>query len=97
MIAKLGDFGLAKLNNKVTSYSHLTKNQGTRIYMAPEVFKLADKHSAENVEHSLFAFPMKADVFSFAVVCSEILTGMVPYKNVTFSTNKLRELLTNED
>ena len=97
VIAKLGDFGLAKVKNEVTSYSHLTKNQGTRSHMAPEVFKLADKHPAENVEHSLFAFPMKADVFSFAVVCSEILTGMDPYQNVTFSINKLHELLINED
>jgi serine/threonine protein kinase len=89
VVAKLADFGLAKLKNEVTNYSHLTKNQGTRRWMAPEVFK-AD---ADNDERLLVAYPQKTDVYSFGIVCSEILTGKVPFQNVRLS--ELYELLTD--
>ncbi|KAG0561488.1 hypothetical protein KC19_9G068200 [Ceratodon purpureus] len=92
-VAKLADFGLAKLKNEVTNYSHMTKNQGTRTYMAPEVFR-ADE---DDHEHSLFAFPRKADVWSFGIVCSEILTGKAPFQNVNFKMGDLYKLLTDLD
>lgn len=81
VFAKVADFGLAKLKHEITSYSHLTHNMGTRRYMAPEIFG-ANKDDV-HLEH---AYPMKADVYSFGVICSEILTGEEPYIDVALSS-----------
>jgi hypothetical protein len=89
VVAKLTDFGLAKVKREVTVYSHLTKNQGTRKWMAPEVFG-AD---ADNDEHLPVAYPFKTDVYSFGIVCSEILTGRAPFPDVQL--RKLYSLITD--
>ena len=75
VVAKLTEFGLA--------------HQGTRRWMAPEVFG-AD---ADNDEHLPVAYPFKTDVYSFGIVCSEILTGMAPFPDVQL--RKLYSLITD--
>lgn len=77
VFAKIADFGLAKTKREVTRYSHLTRDVGTRRWMAPEIFgaNKEDLHLAD-------AFPMKADVYSFGIVCFEILSGEVPFNDV---------------
>ncbi|KAG0609148.1 hypothetical protein M758_8G161800 [Ceratodon purpureus] len=77
VFAKIADFGLAKTKREITRYSHLTHDIGTRRWMAPEIFgtNKDDLHLAD-------AFPMKADVYSFGIVCYEILSGEVPYSDV---------------
>lgn len=81
VFAKITDFGLAKVKHEITRYSHLTGNVGTRRWMAPEIFK-ANKDD-EHLEH---AYPMKADVYSFGVICSEILTGEEPYSDIQLNS-----------
>ncbi|KAJ7528149.1 hypothetical protein O6H91_16G086500 [Diphasiastrum complanatum] len=78
VFAKVADFGLAKSKREVTAYSHMTKDQGTRRWMAPEVFTAYNNDD----EHLDVAFPPKADVYSFGIVCFEILTGKFPFQNV---------------
>ncbi|KAH9549941.1 hypothetical protein CY35_10G046300 [Sphagnum magellanicum] len=84
--AKLADFGLSKTKNSSTRYSHQTLNLGTRKWMAPEVFEIPqdeiDNGSMEPPDPR--AHPFKADVYSFAVVCSEILTKKEPFRDVPF-------------
>jgi serine/threonine protein kinase len=48
--------------------------------MAPEVFEITDHESASDHRHFN---PSKADVYSFAIVCFELLTREVPYEGVT--------------
>lgn len=69
---KLADFGLAKayLNSSISGI--LTPNAGTSVYGAPEIFGKEEVQRRTN-------FPPKADVWSFGMTCSEILTGEVPF------------------
>lgn len=93
VLAKLVDFGLAKSKREVTAYSHMTKNQGTRLWMAPEVFKAY----GDDDGHLDVSFPRKADVYSFGIVCSEILTGKFPFQNANIKWSELYTLLTDSE
>jgi len=85
--AKLADFGLSKTKNSSTAHSRQTLNIGTRKWMAPEVFEIPqdeiDNGSMEPPDPR--AYPFKADVYSFAIVCSEILTQKEPFPGVKLS------------
>ncbi|KAG0631177.1 hypothetical protein M758_1G233600 [Ceratodon purpureus] len=59
-------------------------NLGTTKYMAPEVFGAAGKKVS----------PFKADVYSFAMTCYEILTGKVPFEG-TLKHREIQELVRN--
>jgi serine/threonine protein kinase len=49
--------------------------------MAPEVFNIAkDEINTGAVRLPEIAHPFKADVYSFALVCYEILTGKQPFE-----------------
>jgi serine/threonine protein kinase len=72
---KLADFGVAKTYNMTETFSTQTPGQGTPTYAAPEVnFGQPVVHGEKSPK-----FPPKADVWSFAMVCSEILTGEPPF------------------
>ncbi|CAM6047206.1 unnamed protein product [Sphagnum compactum] len=80
LIAKLADFGLSKTKNSSTRHANQTLNVGTRRWMAPEVFEITkDKIDSDVVQLPEIAHPFKADVYSFAIVCYEILTGEEPF------------------
>jgi len=76
--AKLADFGLSKTKNSSTRFSHQTLNIGTRKWMAPEIAK--NEIDSGAVQLPPIAHPFKADVYSFALVCYEILTGVQPFE-----------------
>ncbi|KAH8935044.1 hypothetical protein BDL97_17G010000 [Sphagnum fallax] len=71
---KLADFGKAKTYNMTETSSTQTPRQGTPTYAAPEVFGQLVVDGKKSPK-----FPPKADVWSFAMVCSEILTGEPPF------------------
>ncbi|KAF5745793.1 ACT-like protein tyrosine kinase family protein isoform 1 [Tripterygium wilfordii] len=66
-VVKVADFGVARV--KVQS-GVMTAETGTYRWMAPEV-----------IEHK--PYDHKADVFSFAIVLWELLTGKLPYEYLT--------------
>jgi len=71
MCIKIADFGLSKVvDNSVPSVLSQDK-VGTTVYRAPE---MASKGSC-------ISFP-KADVYSFGIMCSEILSGKLPFDGV---------------
>jgi serine/threonine protein kinase len=71
MCIKIADFGLSMvIHNSVPSVLSQDK-LGTTVYRAPE---MASKGSC-------ISFP-KADVYSFGIMCSEILSGKLPFDRV---------------
>ena len=94
--AKVGDFGLAKEKNTMLS-EDVTPNIGTTKYMAPELFgsMYQDQWFTERpLNNSFFdreihrmnsrvrASNFRADVYSFAITSSEVITGIEPYKSI---------------
>jgi serine/threonine protein kinase len=71
---KIADFGVSKTKEASKTCSGQTTGTGTTLYMAPEVLKVG----VDDPDKAKFN-PMKADVFSFAILCSVILTGKSPY------------------
>ncbi len=68
---KITDFGLSKLKEG-SQYS--TLDVGTRAFMAPEVFDVKDNKDKN--------YTKAADVYSYAMIFFEVLTGKLPYEGV---------------
>ena len=83
---KIADFGLTKTKNATHTYSNQTLNQGTSKWMAPEVIR----GEGNSKYHSRFN-PRKADVYSFAIICFEILSGESPYYDIDLTDKEIRE------
>jgi serine/threonine protein kinase len=66
---KLIDFGTSKICDDIPGAKH-TVNQGSRRWMAPEVWGPPGPGRAE--------YTKKADVFSFGMTCYEVITGWMP-------------------
>ncbi|CAK9871010.1 unnamed protein product [Sphagnum jensenii] len=71
--AKLADFGVSKLKDSST---FTTPDVGTTLWRAPEVFK----------EGSGKKYTKSADVYSFAIIFFEVLTGKTPFDGVRRDT-----------
>jgi len=97
--ARVGDFGLAKTNKKSRTYSDQEYNLGTDRWMAPELIKFpsrgGDQVNAPGFEKPL-KYPYKIDVHSFAVICSEILTGERPFPTIG-SSKEVKQKVLNGD
>nr|PNR52465.1 hypothetical protein PHYPA_008839 [Physcomitrium patens] len=81
-VVKLIDFGCSKIN--VGRNPKVKENKyiyGTLMYTAPEILK----STMESIEMCAF----EADVYSFAMTCSKILSGEVPFDGI----NNKKELL----
>jgi serine/threonine protein kinase len=80
--AKLAGFGLSRTEDSITSRQ--TLDRGTRKWMAPELFGIPE----DEIDNGSMERPgpranlFKADVYSFAIVCSEILTLEQPFPDV---------------
>lgn len=68
---KLTDFGSARNVDPGDAKSEKTANPGTRWWMAPEMVCPRGNWIAE--------YGKSADVFSFAMICYQVITGIVPY------------------
>ncbi|MCO5563114.1 hypothetical protein L7F22_016750 [Adiantum nelumboides] len=85
---KIADFGMSKA--KYASSKYTTKQVGATPWRAPEVFEINPEDETESFINSKYT--KKADVYSFGLVCYEILTGNSPFEG----TNVRRRVLAGE-
>ncbi len=74
--AKVGGFGLISY-----TYSGLTMGVGTTRWRAPELFTEEFHNAGPSVSRESYLSSKKVDIYSFGMVCYEILTGCVPFFN----------------
>ncbi|KAG0569169.1 hypothetical protein KC19_6G070600 [Ceratodon purpureus] len=97
--AKVADFGMSKTKLKSMTFSNQTPNMGTTRWIAPELIKLADAESKEEMsecETTVEKYPLKCDIYSFAMVGYEILTGKIPFPNISNPKEVKRLVLKGE-
>lgn len=81
---KIADFGLSKTKETSSTYLNRTMNVGTTRWMAPELMKFEIPGAAPSQPNTPSRnYPFKTDVYSFAMVCYEILTGQVPFHDTS--------------
>lgn len=66
---KIADFGLSRYSDTMTSMNSAV---GTPVYMAPQILCNQDEGCK---------YTYKCDIWSFGVLCYELVTGTVPWKN----------------
>jgi serine/threonine protein kinase len=74
---KVADFGISKIINGTTTTSPQTRRIGTTRWMAPEVMSEPEKDSSK-----MKFYPLKSDVYSYAMTCYEILSGRLPFEGL---------------
>lgn len=77
-VVKLADFGEA-LHMPLDSNHTVTRMSGTLRWMAPEMVYIRDAEVPSE-------FSWRADVYSYALTCYEILTGHIPFHGVATPT-----------
>jgi tRNA A-37 threonylcarbamoyl transferase component Bud32 len=80
MDVKVADFGTSKIFNATSTFSPLSM-VGTRAWMAPEIGCKPEEDS-----RTMKYYPFKSDVYSFAITCSEILSGLTPFEGIPRAT-----------
>ncbi len=92
--AKVADFGLSKIKEFSCTYSNQTMDLGTTRWMAPELFGDSKDHnlgpSSSRESNLSLKYHFKVDVYSFGMVCYEILTGCVPFFNIKLTDLRKR-------
>ncbi|KAG0628379.1 hypothetical protein M758_1G022600 [Ceratodon purpureus] len=98
VFAKVADFGLSRTKESSTSYSNLTLNTGTTRWMAPELMIVGanDLSATTSIYAPKLSYPFKVDVYSFGMVCYEILTGELPFANISSCTVLRKMVLDGE-
>ena len=89
---KVADFGLSKVKELSRTPSVQTKNKGTTRWMAPELFQ-QDTEKVQISDETSLKYHFKCDIYSFGMVCYEILTGEVPFSEVPLK--KIRDFVSN--
>ena len=80
---KISDLGLSVVKELSTTY-HITMNRGTSVWMAPELIEF-NNNNEDRVRSPSSGQPLKypyaCDVYSFGMVCYEVLTGREPFSS----------------
>jgi len=77
MDVKVADFGISKIIDATSTFSPLSR-VGTTRWMAPEVMFEPEEDSSK-----MKYYPLKSDVYSYAMTCYEILSGSIPFDGIS--------------
>ena len=95
---KISDLGLSVVKELSTTY-HITMNRGTSVWMAPELIEF-NNYNEDRVRSSDSAkslkYPYACDVYSFGMVCYEVLTGQEPFSSHLGGRVELRHKIKEE-
>lgn len=84
--AKVSGLGVSSVNNSLKQRTQPNQNgQLPFIWYAPEV--LAEQEQPGNVDQSKYS--EKADVYSFGMICFQLLTGKVPFEDAHLQGDKM--------
>lgn len=84
--AKVSGLGLSSVNNSLKQRTQPNQNgQLPFIWYAPEV--LAEQEQSGNADQSKYT--EKADVYSFGMICFQLLTGKVPFEDAHLQGDKM--------
>nr|QCW06543.1 serine/threonine-protein kinase B-raf-like protein [Pinctada imbricata] len=70
---KIGDFGLATMKTRWSGSHQFQQPTGSILWMAPEVIRMKETNPYTN----------QSDVYAFGIVIYELLTGSLPYTNIS--------------
>jgi serine/threonine protein kinase len=91
--ARVADFGLSKIKEMSRTFSTQTLNIGTTRWMAPELYTASQyDHMNTSTSDVKLRYPFKVDIYSFGMLCYEILTGRRPFYNITLTDLRKRVL-----
>ncbi|CAL9030324.1 unnamed protein product [Prunus brigantina] len=82
---KVSGFGLSSVHKPTSRYSQQQNEINPLIWCAPEV--LAEQEQPGNKSRTKYT--EKADVYSFAMLCFELLTGKVPFEDSHLQGDKM--------
>ncbi|XP_026438757.1 mitogen-activated protein kinase kinase kinase 7-like [Papaver somniferum] len=83
--AKVSGFGLSSIKNFNVRTPTTPQETHPHIWYAPEVLS-EQEHSGDNCA---FQYSEKADVYSFGMICYQLLTGKVPFEDLHGQGDKL--------
>ena len=73
LTVKIGDFGLATVKTRWSGSHQFQQPTGSILWMAPEVIRMQEDNPYTN----------QSDVYSFGIVLYELMTGQLPYTNIS--------------
>ncbi|XP_052085966.1 serine/threonine-protein kinase B-raf-like isoform X1 [Mytilus californianus] len=73
LTVKIGDFGLATVKTRWSGSHQFQQPTGSILWMAPEVIRMQEDNPYTN----------QSDVYSFGIVLYELMTGQLPYGNIS--------------
>lgn len=94
---KVADFGISKRKERSSTCSPLTMHIGTTRWMAPEILGITCGEIAGDSDPvKMLSYPFKVDIYGYALICYEILTGREPYGDLS-SLKELKRKVKDEN
>ena len=76
---KVADFGISKEQEYSRTFSCQSLNKGSTRWMAPEMITVPGQAQSISGSEEVLKYPFKSDIYSFGMLCYEILTGNEPF------------------
>ena len=93
---KVADFGISKEQEYSNTFSCQSLNIGSTRWMAPEVIADPGRAQSSSFSEEVLKYPFKSDIYSFGMLCYEILTGKDPFWEIDSPSVVKKKVLRGE-